>query len=56
MNVGIHSILSSALDKGKWNASSTSSFSRRKRTPGNHEVDSVAGLGPSEEKNPLPMP
>jgi len=56
MNVGIHSILSSALDKGKWNASTTSSFSHRKRTPGNHEVGSIAGLGPLEEKNLLPMP
>jgi len=56
MNVRIYSILGSALDKGKWNASATSSFSHRKRTPGNHEVGSVAGLGPLEEKNLLPVP
>jgi len=56
MNVVIHSILSSALDKGKWTASSTSSFSHRKRATGNHEVGSRAGLGPLEEKNLLLMP
>jgi hypothetical protein len=45
MNAEIHSTLSSALGKSKWTASSTSSFSHRKREPGNHEVGSGAGLG-----------